>query len=183
MTFSIFSPSERPNMTEKDVTKIRIGKCDIGIIGVMQIISELSQTGAGKTDEQVAEVMLERLGRDNYIPESARETYCQAFVREFRKFTGQPYEEEAPPGLQIKVLGMGCAQCDSLEQAIMGLLTELNLPADLEHVTDIKEIARYGVMGTPALIINGKIMATGKAPPPRKLKEWLLDAWQALAGK
>jgi small redox-active disulfide protein 2 len=170
-------------MAEKDITKIRIGKYDIGIIGIKHLISKIAQTDAGKSDEEVAAVMLERLGRDNYIPGSAREAYGQAFVREFRKFTGQPYEEEAPQGLEIKVLGMGCAQCDSLEQTIMGLLTELDLPASLEHVTDIKEIARYGVMGTPALVINGRIMAVGKVPPRRKLKEWLIDARHSLAPK
>jgi hypothetical protein len=163
-------------MAEKDITKIRIRKCDIGIIGIKQIISEIAQTDAGKDDVQIAAVMLERLGRDNYIPGSAREAYGQAFVREFRKFTGRPYEEEASQGIEIKVLGMGCSQCNSLEQTLMGLLTELDLPASLEHVTDIKEIARYGVMGTPALVINGRIMAVGKVPPPRKLKEWLIDA-------
>jgi hypothetical protein len=170
-------------MAEKDITKIRIGNCDIGIIGIKQIISEIAPTDAGKSDEEIAALMLERLGRHNYIPGGAREDYGRAFVREFRKFTGQPCEDEVPQRLEIKVLGMGCAQCHSLTQTIMGLLTELDLPASLDHVTDIKEIARYGVMGTPALVINGRIMAVGKVPPPRKLKEWLIEANRSLAGK
>ena len=167
-------------MAEKDITKIKIGKFDIGIIGIKQAISEMAQTGAGKGDEEVAAVMMERLGRDNYIPGSAREEYGRAFVREFRKFIGQPYKDEAPQGLEIKVLGMGCAQCHSLTNTIMELLSELDFPASLDHVTDIKEIAQYGVMGSPALVINGKIMAVGSVPPRRKLKEWLIDAKRSL---
>jgi len=170
-------------MAEKDITKIKIGKCDIGIIGIKQIISEMAQTDAGKGDEEVAAVMLERLGRDNYIPGSAREEYGQAFVREFRKFIGQPYKDEAPQALEIKVLGMGCAQCDGLTHTIMELLSELDFPASLDHITDIKEIAQYGVMGTPALVVNGRIMAVGTVPPRKKLKEWLIDAKQELAVK
>jgi len=167
-------------MAEKDITKIRIGKFDIGIVGIQQIISEIAQTDAGKSDKEIAAVMLERLARDNYIPGGAREDYGQAFVREFRKFTGQPYKDEAPRGLEIKVLGMGCAQCNSLERTVMELLTELDLPASLDHVTDIKEIARYGVMGTPALVINGRVMAVGKVPARNQMKTWLLEAQSSL---
>jgi protein-disulfide isomerase len=55
----------------------------------------------------------------------------------------------------------------------MGVLSELNLAGDLEHVTDIKEIARYGVLGSPALIINGKVLAVGSVPGKKQLAEWL----------
>ncbi len=41
------------------------------------------------------------------------------------------------------------------------------------HVTDIKEIGKYGVMGTPALLINGEVMSIGRVPPKAKIKEWL----------
>jgi protein-disulfide isomerase len=58
---------------------------------------------------------------------------------------------------------------------LMEIMTEMNLPADLEHITDIKEIGKYGVMGMPALIVNGKVMCTGKVPTKRKLKEWLSE--------
>ncbi|HBD09770.1 MAG TPA: hypothetical protein DCZ69_16075, partial [Syntrophobacteraceae bacterium] len=102
--------------------------------------------------------MVERLSKDNYIPANVREDYGKAFVREFRKFLGQPYIEDTKAGLDVKVLGMGCAQCHRLTQTIMELLTELQLPAAVDHVMDIKEIAGFGVMGSPALVINGKVM-------------------------
>jgi hypothetical protein len=169
-------------MTEKEITKIRIGRFDISIVGIKPVISELAGTHTDKSDNEVAAIMLERLGPDNYIPDAAREEYGRAFVREFRKATGQPYMDEVPRGLEIQVLGMGCTQCHSLTQTLMELLTELGCPANLDHVTDIKEIAQYRIMGAPGLVINGKIMAVGTVPPRKKLKEWLIDANRSLIG-
>ncbi|MBN1104161.1 MAG: thioredoxin family protein [Deltaproteobacteria bacterium] len=78
--------------------------------------------------------------------------------------------------MEIKVLGPGCAQCDRLEQELMSVMSESGIAADVEHVRDIKEIGKYGVMGTPALIINGKVKSVGKVPPRSKLKEWLSES-------
>jgi hypothetical protein len=146
-------------------------------------MAEMVRSHAEKSDEEIAVVMLERLSRDNYIPGRAMEEYASAFVHEFRKFTGQAFEDDGPLGLEIKILGMGCVQCDSLAQTVMEILTELNLPASLDHITDIKEIARYGVMGTPALLINGRTVAVGRVPPRKQITAWLIDAKRALAGK
>ena len=135
-------------MTDKDITQVRIGQHGFGIIGIKRLMEELAGTHADKSDAEVAEVMVERLSKDNYIPANVREDYGKAFVREFRKFLGQPYTEEVPQGLDIKVLGPGCNQCRGLDQTIMEVLTELQLAASVDHVTDIKEIARYRVMGS-----------------------------------
>ena len=127
--------------------------------------------------------MVRELSGRNYIPDGGRDEYAKAFVRESRKATGQEVSGTHNQGLDIKVLGMGCTQCDSLEQMIMGLLTELDLPASLDHVRDIKEIAQYGVMGSPALVINGKVVAVGRVPPRNQIKAWLLEANGSSAGK
>ncbi|MBW2050131.1 MAG: thioredoxin family protein [Deltaproteobacteria bacterium] len=79
----------------------------------------------------------------------------------------------------IKVLGPGCVQCDRLDQELMQAMAEEGIMADMEHIRDIKEIGKYGVMGTPALIINGKVKSVGKVPPINKLKEWLKEAQDA----
>ena len=55
-------------------------------------------------------------------------------------------------------------------------MAEINLIADIEHLRGIKEIGKYGVMGSPALLINGKVKSVGKVPPKNKLKEWLTEA-------
>ncbi len=170
-------------MAEKDITQIRVGKFAVSIIGIKQLMDEMAGTYADKADDEVGSFMLDSLARSNYIPASAKADYGQAFVREFRKFMGQPYTEDAPQGLDIKVLGTGCSRCHALTQMIMQVLTEINLAASVDHVTDIREIARYGIMGSPALLINGKAVAVGSVPPRDRVKKWLIEAGQSSGGK
>jgi small redox-active disulfide protein 2 len=73
--------------------------------------------------------------------------------------------------LSIKVLGMGCANCKNLERATMNALAEMNLDADVEKVEDIQKIMAYGVMRTPALIINEKVALYGRVPAIAELKD------------
>ena len=104
----------------------------------------------------------------------ARDDYRTAFLREYKKFVGEPFEDIADPNvLQIKVLGPGCPNCERLEHDLMTLLAELKIKADLEHVRDPLQIGAYGVMAMPALVINEKVMATGRVPSKKTLKEWL----------
>lgn len=159
-----------------DYTRIRVGSDAVGIMGLKQAMEELAPILADKSDEEVQATLLEHLSKKNYIPNPAREEYGQALLREFRKFLGQPYEEGPSKVLEIKVLGPGCAQCDRLEQILMEVLTETGAAADVDHVRDIKEIGKYGVMGTPALMINGKVVCVGRVPPRNKVREWLVGA-------
>lgn len=62
----------------------------------------------------------------------------------------------------IKVLGSGCAKCNALEQATREALAELGIEERIDHVTDFTQIAAYGVMTTPALVVDGKVVAYGK---------------------
>ncbi|MBW2602979.1 MAG: thioredoxin family protein [Deltaproteobacteria bacterium] len=81
--------------------------------------------------------------------------------------------------MEIKVLGPGCPRCDKLEQDLMAMMAELNIAAGLEHVRDPVEIASYGVMGSPTLIINSEVKAVGSLPPKNRLREWLIEATNA----
>jgi small redox-active disulfide protein 2 len=73
--------------------------------------------------------------------------------------------------LSIKVLGMGCANCKNLERATINALAEMNLDASVEKVEDLQQIMSYGVMRTPALIINEKVALYGRVPGIPELKE------------
>jgi len=163
---------------ESEVSQIKIGAFKVGIIGLKNALEQISQTHSGKSDEEVADKLLDLLSVKNYIPDHVRESYAQAFVKEFRRSIGQPYTEDKGNGLEIKVLGQGCPRCDKLEKDIMEVLSEMNLPADLEHVRDIQEIATYKIMGTPALVINGDVVCKGKVPSKKQLKKWLKNASQ-----
>jgi small redox-active disulfide protein 2 len=163
-------------MAEEEATQIRVGNSPVGIIGLRTTMEDMAEEYADRPDREVLEELLNRLGKKNYIPQKVKENYGKAFLREFKKFLGKPFEEETPEGLEVKVLGPGCVQCDRLEQELIQVMAETGIVADVEHVRDIKEIGRYGVMGTPALLINGKVKSVGKVPPKNKLKEWLQEA-------
>ena len=62
----------------------------------------------------------------------------------------------------VKVLGSGCKKCNDLEIATIEALKILNMDYDIEHVTDFSEIAKFGVMTTPALVVDGKVLSFGK---------------------
>lgn len=62
----------------------------------------------------------------------------------------------------IKVLGSGCIKCNQLEHNVQQALQELQLDIAIEHVTDFSEIALYGVMSTPALVVNNEVVSYGK---------------------
>ncbi len=159
-----------------DHSRIRVGDHEVGVMGLQQAIEEIAQSHSDRTDDEVRDILIERLSKKNYIPSSAKKDYGQAFIREFRKFLGQPYEEASEGPLRIVILGPGCYQCNHLEQTVMQVLNEMGIPASLEHVTDIKEMAKYGFVRTPALIINGMVVAKGTVPPVKKIKEWLIEA-------
>jgi hypothetical protein len=167
-------------MADKDITRINVGNFSVSIIGIKQLMEQMAKTHADNSDDAVCSFMLDCLGKDNYIPAKARGDYGKAFLREFRKSLGQTCTDDAPKGLDVKVLGAGCSQCHQLTRTIMEVLTELKLPAGVEHVTDIKEIARYGIMGSPALLINGRAVAVGSVPPRERIKKWLVEAGASL---
>jgi len=163
-------------MSDDKVTRINVGGHATGIIGLQPILEDVANEFAGRTDDEIKAELLNRLSQKNYISSGTRDMYGQAFLREFKKFVGEPFEDDGDGGLEIKVLGPGCPRCEKLEQDLMAMMAELNIAAGLEHVRDPIEIASYGVMGSPSLIINGQVKAVGSVPPKNKLKEWLLEA-------
>ena len=65
-------------------------------------------------------------------------------------------------GASVKVLGSGCAKCNALEAETKAALEQLGMDNSIEHVTDFAKIASYGVMSTPALVVDGKVVSYGK---------------------
>ncbi|MCD4826943.1 MAG: thioredoxin family protein [Acholeplasmataceae bacterium] len=75
--------------------------------------------------------------------------------------------------MNIKVLGSGCPKCKLLEKNVVEALAKLGKKADVEKVTDYAEMAKYNVMSTPALVIDGKVVITGRVANPKELEELL----------
>lgn len=65
-------------------------------------------------------------------------------------------------GASVKILGSGCTKCNELEANTKAALEQLGMDTEIDHVTDFTQIASYGVMSTPALVVDGKVVAFGK---------------------
>ena len=76
--------------------------------------------------------------------------------------------------MEIKVLGTGCAKCKSLEKLTNEVITESGIAATVEKVEDIYKIMQFGVMSTPALVIDKKVVLSGRLPSAAELKEIIL---------
>jgi small redox-active disulfide protein 2 len=75
--------------------------------------------------------------------------------------------------MDIKVLGPGCKNCVTLDKIAHEVVSDLGIAATFEKVEDYAAIASYGVMSTPALVVNGKVLLSGRVPTPNHLRELL----------
>jgi len=76
-------------------------------------------------------------------------------------------------GKDIKILGPGCPKCHKVEEVVKEALAEAGVAVDVEKVTDTMKIAGYGVFGTPAVVVDGKVKSVGKIPSKEEIKSWL----------
>ena len=78
--------------------------------------------------------------------------------------------------LNIKVVGNGCPTCKKLEALCREIVDENNIVAEIEKITDINKFADYGIMMTPGLLLNNKVVSSGKLPVKSTLEHWIVDA-------
>jgi small redox-active disulfide protein 2 len=78
--------------------------------------------------------------------------------------------------LTIKVLGSGCANCKRVEQIAKRVITDMGIEAEVIKVTDYADILKYNVLSTPGLVINEKVVSTGRIPAPAEVSSWLANA-------
>jgi small redox-active disulfide protein 2 len=76
--------------------------------------------------------------------------------------------------MKIKVLGPGCAKCKKTEKLVQEVIEETGVDATVEKVSDMMQIASYGVFGTPSVIVDEEVKCTGKVPKKDDIKKWLL---------
>jgi small redox-active disulfide protein 2 len=75
--------------------------------------------------------------------------------------------------MEIKVLGPGCAKCRQTEEIVKEAVAEAGIDAEIEKVTDLMKIAGYGVMATPAVVVDGEVKSVGKVPKKQDVVAWL----------
>ena len=81
--------------------------------------------------------------------------------------------------MEIKVLGPGCAKCQSLEKTVKEVVAALKLDIKVEDVKDMKQIMQYSILMTPGLVINGKVVMSGKVPSKAEVERYIVNALEA----
>ena len=84
-------------------------------------------------------------------------------------------DDDMEEKMEIKVLGPGCRKCEKAEKVIKDVVTETGSDARVEKITDMMEIASYGVMSTPVIVVNDQVKSSGKIPKPKEIKAWLTE--------
>lgn len=159
-----------------DIEQITVSGNRVGIIGLTEALEEAAASVDTRDENKISELLLQLLSKRNYIPIKAKEQYKRAFFREYRKrILREEVEEDRLSGIEIKVLGPGCANCERLSKNVMEAVQEAGVRASIDHVKDIREIGSYGVAGSPALVIDGKVRAVGKVPSKEEILRWLKE--------
>ncbi len=81
--------------------------------------------------------------------------------------------------LKIQIAGPGCPRCQTTEKNLINACAQLDLAADISHISDVKEFVKLGVMSTPAVIVDGKIVMSGRIPTVGELKAILSETGRA----
>ncbi|KUG28088.1 redox-active disulfide protein 2 [hydrocarbon metagenome] len=78
--------------------------------------------------------------------------------------------------MDIKVLGPGCPKCKEVEKLAMDAVRESGVAANVEKISDLKDIMSYGVFSTPAVVIDGEVKSVGKVPSKKEFLSWITPA-------
>ena len=78
--------------------------------------------------------------------------------------------------MNIKILGTGCAKCNETERRVKEVIRELNLDSTIEHVTEVKKIMEYPILTTPGLVINEKLVFSGRVPTRDEITKLVSEA-------
>jgi hypothetical protein len=154
-------------MDKDEIKQIMTNDHLVGILGLDNIIKRTGETNRDKSDEDIKNILLSKIAANNYVPPSAQNVYGHALLLKIAQ--GLFVAEEPTYGPDIVVLGMSCARGSQLEEDVRDLLSEMKIAANLHHITDLKEIAHYELLGSPALVINNKVLSVGEVPPKCKI--------------
>ncbi len=150
---------------------IKIGKSTIGLIGIDIALSQAASKQLSEDD--AVEFLFEAVNEKNYIPTAAQEQYRDALRKAYRQYL-EP-EEQGSDALVFRVFGKTCVSCDNLQKMVIEELNAKGLAADIEKIHDPDEIGRYGIIATPALMINGKVKSSGLMPTQAQIEQWIRE--------
>lgn len=150
---------------------IRIGKASIGLIG-LDIALNIAAEKQLAEDEAV-EFLFAAVSRKNYIPAGAENNYRKALRQTYHLHLHPDEQQNEVP--IIRIYGKICVSCDKLHDTVREILNAESLAADIEKIHDPDEIGRAGILITPALVINGKIMSSGTWPTHSQIEQWIKE--------
>ena len=78
--------------------------------------------------------------------------------------------------MKIQVLGIGCVKCKQMKENVARAVSDIGIDCEVESVTDLDTILSFDVMMTPALVIDGRVKATGAVPPVAEIGDWIREA-------
>lgn len=154
----------------------------MGLKGLDDIFERLAPRYAPQREAELAAEILAQVRQRNYVPDGATAEYARALLAAFKRHLGLEAAEPRDQGLQIQVLGPGCAGCHQLVHNVIEALAQLGLKGQVELVTDPLEIGAQRVQGQPALVINGQVRAVGTSPSPAQIIRWLQEMAPAPPG-
>lgn len=158
------------------VSKVEIGGRVVGIVDLEEIFEEVRASGLTK-DEALKDAIFRKVQMNNYIPSRMESLYKEGLLEEYRIFTGEaqkrPRSSASP---EIRLYGSSCFRCEKLDEMIKEILSHARIRADYQLVTDMREVAQAGVMMTPAIAVNGRMVLQGQVPLEADLEKMLVIA-------
>ncbi len=154
-----------------EIEQIRVGTCMVGITSLREILRDVQMLSL-EDEIRVKEELLKRVKEANYVPESAEAEYRKALYREYRRFLGNDVIDDDDSKI-IRILGPGCPNCEELTRRVYRVLVEHAINADVDHVRSPNQIAAFGLISTPGLVVNGKVVSSGRLLSVDELRELL----------
>lgn len=163
----------------KGLRKIRVGDTVVGVTGLDAVLAEAVADGLNPESAGTGVALLQRLREaGNYVEPGLEAEYVRALMGIYREHLATRHHEAGNPEgkertVKIEILGPGCTRCRATEENVRKALAELKQEGEVEHITDPREFARRGVLLTPGVIIEGKVMCSGRVPEVNEIKKWL----------
>jgi len=152
---------------------LKVGAVSIGLIGLDVALTRILAQPELELAQAVAQVY-DEIARHNYVPQTAEGRYREALAEEILRLRQGGTGCSGP--LAVRILGTGCVSCNNLQKVVIEIMAERQIAADVFQVHDPDEIGRFGVLQTPALVINGQVKSVGRLPSRAEIEAWLIDA-------
>lgn len=151
---------------------IKIGKLAVGLVGLDIALNRIRNNPEMTLGKAVEQVFAEVAAR-NYIPATAADAYQKAIENEITRLRGGGQKDDEE--LVFRILGPGCVSCNNLQKMVIEIMAGMGIAADVFQVHDPDEIGRFGVMLTPALVINGEVKCAGRLPTRAQIEMWIRE--------